>query len=57
VSPKLSERIQQITAGYFHTCALLRSGRVKCWGANWAGQLGIGTSEFMPTPQEVIGFG
>jgi alpha-tubulin suppressor-like RCC1 family protein len=31
-----------ITAGSSHTCALLDDGRVKCWGFNLFGQLGLG---------------
>jgi alpha-tubulin suppressor-like RCC1 family protein len=33
-------RVVQITAGESHTCALLQSGRVRCWGDNEHGQLG-----------------
>lgn len=34
----------QITAGFYHTCALLDNNTIKCWGDNVYGQLGIGTN-------------
>lgn len=32
----------KISLGYSHSCALLDNGRVKCWGQNAEGQLGLG---------------
>ena len=37
------ERIAHVTAGENHTCALIDTGAVYCWGANIFGQLGDGT--------------
>ncbi|QAT89089.1 RCC1 repeat-containing protein [Corallococcus coralloides] len=34
--------VKDITAGYAHTCALLSTGRLLCWGHNATGQLGYG---------------
>jgi alpha-tubulin suppressor-like RCC1 family protein len=33
-----------LSSGHRHTCALLSDGTVRCWGDNWTGQLGDGTS-------------
>ncbi|HYO59410.1 MAG TPA: RCC1 repeat-containing protein, partial [Archangium sp.] len=38
----LSEKVEQLAVGGQHTCALLESGMVRCWGRNHAGQLGYG---------------
>eukprot|EP00960_Hanusia_phi_P016292 480431-Hanusia_phi.AAC.4 len=38
----LSEGVAQVAAGYRHSLALLRDGRVFAWGHNTFGQLGIG---------------
>ena len=40
----LGEPVQQIAVGGGHTCALLDSGAVRCWGSNSSGQLGIGNA-------------
>ena len=45
-----------LAAGNVHTCALLNDNSVKCWGDNYYGQLGLGSSQkadFYSTPQAV----
>jgi alpha-tubulin suppressor-like RCC1 family protein len=42
-----------IAAGGAHTCALMSTGQVLCWGANGSGQLGDGMMLDHETPQPV----
>jgi len=41
----LVQKVVKIAAGYFYTCALLHDGRVKCWGDNVHGELGLGDKD------------
>jgi hypothetical protein len=52
----LTSGVQSIAAGAAHTCALLFSGAVKCWGKNDKGQLGDGSFIDRNTPVSVFGF-
>ena len=50
ILPTLTSDVTQIAAGGGHTCALLSSGGVQCWGDNYFGQIGDGTGENRTTP-------
>jgi len=45
-------RVAAVAAGGDHTCALLAGGAVRCWGADWFGDLGDGAA----APQACNGY-
>ncbi|MDF1795138.1 MAG: hypothetical protein P1U63_01240 [Coxiellaceae bacterium] len=49
----LSTGVSAIAAGRNHTCALLRTGHMMCWGDNSRGQLGDSTLSTRPVPVAV----
>lgn len=49
--------VRQIAAGLEHTCAILTDGRLKCWGSNSRGQLGVDASGSIRFPDVKLGMG
>src|SRR5688572_5723983 len=49
------DKQRRITAGNLHSCAILDSGTVQCWGGNDNGQLGNGTTTTSTVPVPVSG--
>src|SRR5690348_3701278 len=52
----LTSGVQAGAVGGYHVCALMTSGKMKCWGDNFTGQLGDGTTIERHTPVDVVGF-
>ena len=53
----LASGVTRLVAGGSHTCALMASGSVKCWGNNSSGQLGDNSTTNRLTPVDSQGLG
>lgn len=53
----LASGVASISAGYRHSCALLKDGGVRCWGYNGFGQLGHGSFDDSAVAVVVNGLG
>ncbi|MBL8605365.1 MAG: hypothetical protein JNK72_25765 [Myxococcales bacterium] len=49
--------VTALSAGGAHSCAIVASGALRCWGANTRGQLGRGSALPSRVPVDVVGLG
>ncbi len=54
-----TDQATRVSTARSHSCAVTTGGGVKCWGANWYGQLGDGTviNRLTPVPVSTLGSG
>jgi alpha-tubulin suppressor-like RCC1 family protein len=52
----LDSGVIDIRSGSYHTCAITTAGQLKCWGANFQGQLADGTTSSQYIPITVANF-
>jgi hypothetical protein len=53
----LGTSVAEVAAGASHTCARKTDGTLWCWGSNYLGQLGDGTSTDKSLPVQVVSLG
>lgn len=49
--------VVDISLGFYHSCALTSEGKMKCWGENTEGQLGLDTNVNQSVPTDVLTIG
>ncbi len=51
----LMEIVDDVSAGHQHTCAVLQTGIVSCWGRGTEGQLGYGNTDNLADDEPFVG--
>ncbi len=55
MAKNLPGKVTALVSGNWHNCALIDSGGVVCWGENYEGELGDGTTKTSFSPVQVSG--
>ena len=50
-----AKTVAAVAVGWYHACALMTDGAMRCWGSNYGGQLGDGTTSDHAAPAPVQG--